>query len=538
MKYIFIIIIKCYVFLLPAHVMYDLALKLNSSERLIEALCLLNYLLTRSPSNFHAKLLCLQIEHIIGDGWGAHKTYESLDVKHVQLDSLGYLHCAQLPIVGIPSIAKSLYDQTLKFFTNSYKDGVEFIILGYKFGSYSKLQEFLEFRERLSNSFHYSLIATEALLLEIMCFSGTYQQNMMALKLMSIVSHEDRIQWDVLQDNRDLSILIRWDPPLQLQKQLKQNDELTMAELTSALSNNNLNTNINNCDSNTIENDIIFENNDINENENNMNCDDNQQQSPSSSQLSFDTSQQLSSETASSAYNNLEDEHDIDKDSFQQDIELLKIRSTLLRLISASIEAINSSSSNEEGVTVTIKTKTAEKLSKETTTTEAAITTDTAILTKYDILRLLTHNWKDLFLRLRKMNYKKTSNEFLVNILPSRLHGILEIPLYEYFFINLQRLILAFHVIDNGGKSSSADAATTTTTDEIANDDEECPELLCKIVIDNFKEITNLLCESIDEYNKNLRTTLWGRRMTQERVTLCIEVSIIYCILLLYNKVM
>lgn len=87
--------------------MYDLSLKLQSSEHLVEALCLLHYLLSNSPSNFHAKLLCLQIYHLIGCGWGAHKTAESLNMKYVQLDSMGYLHASQLPLIGIPWIGET-----------------------------------------------------------------------------------------------------------------------------------------------------------------------------------------------------------------------------------------------------------------------------------------------------------------------------------------------------------------------------------------------------------------------------------------------
>lgn len=98
---------------------------------------------------------------------GATKIYETLDIKHIQLDSMGFIHCALLPTIGLPSIAKPLYDVTLKFFTTSLKDSVEYLAMSYKFGSFSKLQEFMDFREKLANSLHYSLISVEAILMEI-----------------------------------------------------------------------------------------------------------------------------------------------------------------------------------------------------------------------------------------------------------------------------------------------------------------------------------------------------------------------------------
>lgn len=48
--------------------------------------------------------------------------YDSLDVKHLQLDSLGYIHCGRLPTTGLLNLATQLYDITLKFFSSNYKD--------------------------------------------------------------------------------------------------------------------------------------------------------------------------------------------------------------------------------------------------------------------------------------------------------------------------------------------------------------------------------------------------------------------------------
>lgn len=194
------------------HVMYDLGHRLESSEQLVEALCLLQYVLSNSPSNFHAKLLSLQIYNKLGCGWGAHKTYESLDIKHVQLDSLGYLHCAQLPVMGINTVAKPLYDATLRFFTTSYKESLEHLSKCYKYGSFSKLQEFMDFRDKLSNSLHYSLMSAEALLIELVCMSGTYGQNVASVLGMNIDPEAHNIPFDELEDNRDLSVIVRWDP--------------------------------------------------------------------------------------------------------------------------------------------------------------------------------------------------------------------------------------------------------------------------------------------------------------------------------------
>lgn len=47
--------------------------------------------------------------------------YDSLEAKHLQLDSLGYLHCARLQSTGLSNLYNNHYD-TLKFFTTNYRD--------------------------------------------------------------------------------------------------------------------------------------------------------------------------------------------------------------------------------------------------------------------------------------------------------------------------------------------------------------------------------------------------------------------------------
>lgn len=308
--------------------MYDIAIKLNSPDRLVETLHLLNYLLKNSPSNFHAKLLCLQIFHILGCTLGAHKIYDSLDIKHIQLDSMGYLHCAHLPLTGISSLSKPIYDQTLKFFTASYKDSLEYLAMSYKFGSFSKLQEFMDFRERLSNSLHYSMISVEALLQEILHFNGSYQQNYQQFQNMKIEPNEDRIDYDQLSDNRDLNVMMRWDPMY------------------------------------TIDNEPFYEK-----------------------------------------------VKEIEKENFIQDTELLQMRSNLLRLVAASVDLIHLPNGAND--------------TKEHNGHNS--------LTADESYKLLIESWRELFNRVRKLNYQRSSSQFLVNLLPSRLHYMIQLPYEEVF---------------------------------------------------------------------------------------------------------
>lgn len=381
--------------------MYDLAVKQKSSDTLVEALCLLQYLLSNSPNNFHAKLLCLQLYHLLGCGWAAHETYESLDIKHVQLDSMGYLHCAQLPICGNVSITKPLYNATLKFFTASYKESLEYLAMCYKFGSFSKLQEFMDFRDRLSNSLHYSMVSAEALLLELTTLNGTYSHNIALINGLNIDPGTEPIRWDELSDNRDLSVVVRWDP-----KYPAVDDQGICLEPAT----------------------------------------------PCVPQASL-----------------------IERESFVQNVELLRVRSALLRAVSACVETvIAGGNADEEGAR---------------------------------ILQDVHANWRTVLQRVRSMELKPIDDDFLVNLLPSRLMAILAMP-YEQVFDRLLCLVLALEV---GGGNDGVDAVAATLREHIS-------------------DVGKLLAKTVREHNEG-GNLLWTRRSVQEIIVNCIEVCCGQCIL-------
>ncbi|XP_056635137.1 phagocyte signaling-impaired protein [Diorhabda sublineata] len=193
--------------LLAAHLLYDLAYMDNDSNCILVALMLLECLLKNSPSNFHAKLLAVRMYHDLGGGTCAHEMYNSLDIKHLQLDSLGYIHCARLSTTGLFTLCTNLFDTTLKFFSSNYKDSSDHLTFSYKFGSFMKIDEFMDFRERLNNSLHYITVAVDRIVLSLVeCMS------LETLYSLNISPKDDDIRWEMLIDNHDLSVYTTWDP--------------------------------------------------------------------------------------------------------------------------------------------------------------------------------------------------------------------------------------------------------------------------------------------------------------------------------------
>lgn len=304
---------------------------------------------------------------------------------------MGYLHCARLATSGMFAMARAVYEPTLKFFTNSYKEGHEYISMCYKYGSFSKLQEFMDFHDSLTFSYHFALTSSDAIISEIVCLGGantTPEQSLNAFKYMQIDSDRENVQYAKLKDNRDLSVIVRWDP------------------------------------------------------------------------------------------NQEEMQKRINEQSYQQDVDLLKIRSNLIRLIGICVE-----------------TATKETYGKHSKNDDNSIARN-----KCDLLEIQLTNWIELFKGIRGANHPVTSNEYLVNLLPSRLHGLLDMP-YESIFHSLASLILSLE-------------------HRLVQPIEQVYKAFDQQLIGACKTI----CKTIEEYNAD-KDLLWNRRVVQEIIANGIEVS-------------
>lgn len=380
--------------------MYDISMQEQKSDRIFEALCLLQYVLRNSTSNFHVKLLSLKIYHMLGCHLGAQEMYDYLEIKQIQLDSMGYIHCNPLVLSGRFSMPRSIFDSTLKFFTNSYRERLEYIALTYRYCTFSKLEEFMNFKERLTNSLHYVSSSVEAQLCDLVMLYGNVQQNLNTYMVMSIDPAEDRISWNELSDNRDLGALIRWDPI------------------------------------------------------------------------------------------HLVDIEEQRKESFYQETEVLHIRSLLLRLIASFVDLFHPTLSAKY-------CRAAAYNAKELQNTISTPAKEIAIIES------LCDSWLELFKRLRAADIKPLHNRFLVNLLPTRLHLLLEMP-YEKFFSDLATLVKQMYVGDTN------------------------LPLQCKVVSDNVVAVVNICEATIKESDEATEDGLWRRREWQSKVGACLEVSKIY----------
>ncbi|XP_043274527.1 N-alpha-acetyltransferase 25, NatB auxiliary subunit [Venturia canescens] len=197
--------------LLASHLYVQLWFETRDASHLYRGMAVLERALTSSPANFHLKIMLVRIYLEAGLVGGADHAFALLEAKQIQLDSLGYLHTPLLAPMGHLTRATALLDHTAKFFVANYKQSADHLTFAYKYGSFVKIQEFVELKERLENSLHFATTSVDKMLLELSwCDTPVTLSN--TLSNMKIQPQEDTIQWQLLRDNRDLEVVVGWEP--------------------------------------------------------------------------------------------------------------------------------------------------------------------------------------------------------------------------------------------------------------------------------------------------------------------------------------
>ncbi|KAJ7309828.1 hypothetical protein JRQ81_007899 [Phrynocephalus forsythii] len=201
-----------YYCLLAAHLLLDIWLEAGEESAAWHCLTFLEEGLSHSPSNAQFKLLLMRIYCMLGAFEPVVELYTSLDAKHIQHDTIGYLLTRYAPAFGHYAAASQSCNFALRFFHSNQKDTSEYIIQAYKYGAFEKIPEFIAFRSRLNSSLHFAQVRTERMLLDLFLEADISTCLEESIKSMSLSPEEDDIPWNDLQDNRDLVVLFNWDP--------------------------------------------------------------------------------------------------------------------------------------------------------------------------------------------------------------------------------------------------------------------------------------------------------------------------------------
>lgn len=198
---------------LAAHLMWQLWSETSNDKYFWKAVVYLQSALDKSPASYHFRFLLIKFFNQIGAVGVSHNVYTGLELKHIQLDSLGHIMTRHIPTCGHFVTQSTLFGNTLKFFTGNYKDTVDYIISAYRCGSFDKILEFIKLRDRLAASQHYTSLTVERMLLDLLLETSLHGQTVQMMSYLENDPDKDEINWSELTDNRDFKAMQSWDPP-------------------------------------------------------------------------------------------------------------------------------------------------------------------------------------------------------------------------------------------------------------------------------------------------------------------------------------
>ncbi|GAB1608194.1 N-alpha-acetyltransferase 25, NatB auxiliary subunit-like [Argonauta hians] len=200
--------------LLGMHLLLDIYNQTGDTGVLWQIITHLEKGLKNSPSNFQIKLLLIRLYCTVGAFGPCTDIYDSMEAKHIINDTLGYVVANHVNRLGHFLSAHMMYNTMLRFFSVNHKEITEYLIPSYKYGTFIKIYEFVQFRERLQNSLQYASAIEESLLLDLVLETCNHNSTEMMLTSMAIDPDVDRTKGEKnLQDNRDFTLLSNWDPP-------------------------------------------------------------------------------------------------------------------------------------------------------------------------------------------------------------------------------------------------------------------------------------------------------------------------------------
>jgi len=195
-----------------AHIYWKLWVDESRDEDFWRAVAPLEYGLALNPSNRHIRFVLIKFYERAGAVACAEKAYLPMELKHIQLDSLGHLLWRFLFCQGHFKRASSFCGHSLKFFASNAKETLDHIVSGYRYGSFGKIREFIHFRERVARSANFLTLTNERILSDLLAETAAHEQTVKAVSYLDIDPAEDAVEWDKLMDNRDFCAMIFFEP--------------------------------------------------------------------------------------------------------------------------------------------------------------------------------------------------------------------------------------------------------------------------------------------------------------------------------------
>ncbi|KAE8711211.1 exocyst subunit EXO70 family protein [Hibiscus syriacus] len=133
----------------------------------IEAIMVLEFGLTIRRYTWQYKILLLHLYSYFGAISLAYERYKSLDVKNILMETVSHHILPQMLASPLWADLNNLLKDYLKFMDDHFRESADLTFLAFRHRNYSKVIEFVQFKERLQHSNQYLMARVEASILQL-----------------------------------------------------------------------------------------------------------------------------------------------------------------------------------------------------------------------------------------------------------------------------------------------------------------------------------------------------------------------------------
>ncbi|MCP9258151.1 N-alpha-acetyltransferase 25, NatB auxiliary [Dirofilaria immitis] len=198
---------------LAANLLWDLYADSGYADALYELILLLEWVVKNHPSDPVSAIILCKAYSSIGVTTQVQKFMRTLDIKYIQRDTLGYLVYGLLEQYGRFNSAIIHYTELAGFFDQTEKEISECLTTAYKNGSFLQVPRLVEFLNKINKSF--TAVGVD---IQTRALSACFAIDKIQLAIDTIYGDEEPIDFLVLEDNRDFSIIPLFDANKEQQK--------------------------------------------------------------------------------------------------------------------------------------------------------------------------------------------------------------------------------------------------------------------------------------------------------------------------------
>ncbi|KAF9305110.1 N-alpha-acetyltransferase 25, NatB auxiliary subunit [Mortierella antarctica] len=197
--------------IMAAHLLISLHKQTKSYFPLLTAVFMMEHALNASKHNYQLKLVLIRVYELLGAFSCAVAIYNTMGIKHVQHDTMSHFITDRAVSFGQFNDALSQLYGAHEIYHSNEAETPEMILQAYKYSTFSKMQEFIEFQSRLENSLQKMIADRELIRLELLK-EDSVSRAIAYLKELELgnLKYDDKFCESKI-DNRDTSVMLNWN---------------------------------------------------------------------------------------------------------------------------------------------------------------------------------------------------------------------------------------------------------------------------------------------------------------------------------------